>query len=248
MSVTSSATASGDWEVPSTNILWDRLCLISITRRDGTPMDASSISEEDIIEICMKQGHTHPLGVLHYSAMESIVLFSTMEDLKCASCGLVDVMELQNDAIMVMTLAPMEAHMATFTTVWHLKPTTGDGELHTPPQQSPPSRGTLHCLQAELGDLNDHELWQLMEDLTQEIVQCELTAAPSNPLQTNGYAHWVVKSLRRMTRRSPFQEGEGGVHWGNPLQLQSNQLEEGFPLDHPCDHHVLHQQDQTWGN
>ena len=57
-------------------------------------MNASSISEEDIVEICMKKGHTHPLGVLCYLAMESIILFSTTEDLNCASCGLVDMMEL----------------------------------------------------------------------------------------------------------------------------------------------------------
>ena len=113
---------------------------------------------------------------------------------------------------MVMTLAPMEAHMATFTMVWHSKPTTGDGELHTPPKQSPPSGGSLHHVQVELGHLNDHELQQLVEDLTQEIVQCKLTVPPSNPLQMNGYAHWAVRSLRRMNRRSPFQEGEGGVH------------------------------------
>ena len=155
---------------------------------------------------------------------------------------------MQNDAIMVMTLAPLETHIASLTTVWHSKPTIGDGELHTPPQQTPPSGGTPHHLQVELGYLDDHKLWQLIEDLTQEIAQCELTVPPSNPLQMNGYAHQAVESPRRMTRRSPFQEGEGGVHWGNPLLFQSNQLEEGFPLDHPSDHHVLHQQDQTWGN
>ena len=121
-------------------------------------MEASSILEEDIIEICKKKGHTCPLGVLRYLGMESIVLSSTTEDLKRASCSLVDVMELQNDAITVVTLAPMEAHMATFTMVWCSKCSMGDGELHTPPQQSPPSGGTLHCIQAELGDLNDHEL------------------------------------------------------------------------------------------
>ena len=65
---------------------------------------------------------------------------------------------MQNDAIMVMTLAPLEAHIASFTMVWHLKPTLGDGELHTPPQQTPPSGGTPCHLQAELGDLDDHEL------------------------------------------------------------------------------------------
>ena len=48
-------------------------------------MDASSISEEDIMEICVKKGHIHPLGVLHYLAMESAVLFGTVEDLKWAS-------------------------------------------------------------------------------------------------------------------------------------------------------------------
>ena len=94
MSVTSSTTASGDWEVSSANIFRGRLCLISITRREGTPVDASSISEEDIVKICVKKGHTHPLGVVHYLATESIVLFSTMEDLNHASHGLVEVMEL----------------------------------------------------------------------------------------------------------------------------------------------------------
>ena len=53
MSVTSSATASRDQEVPPTNSFRNRLCLLSITRGDGTPMDASSILEEDIIEICV---------------------------------------------------------------------------------------------------------------------------------------------------------------------------------------------------
>ena len=92
--MTSSATTSGDWEVPSTDSFHDRLCLISIIRGDGTPMDASSISEEDIIELYMMKGHTHPLGVLHYWTMESVIVFGTTEDLKQVSCSLVDVTEL----------------------------------------------------------------------------------------------------------------------------------------------------------
>ena len=59
----------------------DRLCLLSITRGDGTPMDASSILEEDIVGIFVQKSHTHPLGVLWYSAAESVILFGTMEDL-----------------------------------------------------------------------------------------------------------------------------------------------------------------------
>ena len=158
MSITSSATTSRDWEVPPTNSFCNRLCLLSITRGDGTPMDASSISEEDIIEICIQKGHIHPLGVLHYLASESVILFGSMDDLDRASQGLADMTELHDEAVTVKTMALLEAHIAAFTLVWHLKPTLGDGELHTPPQQSPPNEGTLHCLYAELGDLNDNEL------------------------------------------------------------------------------------------
>ena len=158
MSVTSSATASRDWEVPSPDSVCNRLCLLTITWGDGTPMDASSISEEDIVEICVTRGHTCPLGVLHYSAVESIVLFGTMEDSSCASHALADMMELHDEAITVWTMAPLEAHVAAFTLMWCSKPTTRDGEPCTPPQQAPPSEETLHRLHAELGDLNDNEL------------------------------------------------------------------------------------------
>ena len=165
MSVTSSATASRDQKVPPTDSFHDRLCLLSIPRGDGTPMDASSISEENIVEICIWKGHTHPLGMLCYLAMESVILFGTADNLNCASHGLVDLSELRDEAIMVQTMAPLEAHVAAFTSVWHSKPTTRDGELHSPPQQTPPSEGTPHHLYTKLGDLNDHELWQLIKGL-----------------------------------------------------------------------------------
>ena len=44
-------------------------------------MDASSILEEDIVGIYVQKSHTHPLGVLWYSAVESVILFGTTEDL-----------------------------------------------------------------------------------------------------------------------------------------------------------------------
>ena len=169
MSVTSSATASRDQEVPYTDIVFrGRLCLVTITRRDGTLIDASSISEGDIMEICMKKGHTNLLGVLHYSAMESVILFCTSDELKHVSCSIVKVMELQDEAITVKAMAPSEAHITTYMTVWHLKASKGDGELHIPPQQTPPSGGTPCCLQVDLGDLANHELQQLVEELHQE--------------------------------------------------------------------------------
>ena len=42
----------------------------------------------------------------------------------------------------------------------------------------------MQHLQADLGDLADQELWQLMEDLHLEIALCELHAPPSNPQPT----------------------------------------------------------------
>ena len=54
----------------------DKICLVSITRRDDTLIDASSISEEDIIEICIMKGHTHPIGcapLFHYGIGSSLM-------------------------------------------------------------------------------------------------------------------------------------------------------------------------------
>ena len=158
MSVTSSATASRDWEVPSPDSFWNRLLLISVTRGDGTPMDVSSITEEAIMEICVRRAHTHPLGVLWYSMAESVILFGNLEDVNYAHHTLPDMMELHDKAVMVRTMAPTEAHVAAFTAIWCLNPTAGEGEPHTPPYQTPPSEETLCHLHAQLGDLNDSEL------------------------------------------------------------------------------------------
>ena len=80
MSITSSATASRDREVPSPKSLHDKLLAVLITKGDGTPLDASSITEEDIVEICVRRAHTHPLGVLQYSMVESVDLFGNVTD------------------------------------------------------------------------------------------------------------------------------------------------------------------------
>ena len=139
MSVTSSATALRDWEVPSPDSFRNRLLLILITRGDGTPMDASSIVEEDIMEICTRRAHICSLGVLQYSAVESVILFRSLEGVNHVHRTLPGMTELCNEANTVWTMGPTEAHVATFTTMWHSNPTTGDGEPHTPPYQTPPN-------------------------------------------------------------------------------------------------------------
>ena len=106
----------------------------------------------------VRRAHVCPLGVLQYSVAESVILFRNLEDVNRAHRTLPDVMELWDEAITAWTMAPTEAHVAAFTMMWHSNPTTGDGELHTPPQKTPPSEETPCRLHAQLGDLNDSEL------------------------------------------------------------------------------------------
>ena len=108
MSTTSSATASSrDHDVPSAKVIFqDKLCLVFVTRRDGIPMDASSVSEEDIIEICIMKGHTNPLGVLHYSTTELVVLFCSTDELQHTTHRIVKMIELWGEAITVKAMAP----------------------------------------------------------------------------------------------------------------------------------------------
>ena len=103
-------------------------------------------------------GYIHPLGVLHYSATELVVLFHLTDELQHVTHGIVKATELQGEAITVKAMAPSEAHIKAYLMTIHLNPSNGDGELHTPPEQTLPSRGTPCCLQVELGDLADHKL------------------------------------------------------------------------------------------
>ena len=238
MSITSSATALRDQEVPSPDSFRNRLLLITITKGDGTPMDASSILEEDIIEVCIQRAHTHPLGVLRYSTAESVVLFATLKDVNQAHRTLLDMMELCNEAITVQTLAPAEVHIAMFTAMWHSNPTARNGEPHTPPYQTPPSEETLHHLHAQLGDLNDSELQQLIKDLMQEIAQHELLVPHSNPPPHD----WACPSGSREPKEDDQEVTfPGGGRWGPERQTTpvphspaEGRVPSGPPQQSPC--------------
>ena len=238
MSITSSATALRDWEVPSPDSFCTRLLLITITRGDGTPMDASSITEEDIMELCVRRAHAHPMGVLQYSVVESVILFANLDDVNWAHHTLLDMTELCNEAITVWTMALAEAHIAAFTTMWHSNPTAGDGEPHTPPYQTPPSEEIPCRLHAQIGDLNDSELWQLVKDLTQEIAQCKLIVPPSNP-PPHDWAHPV--SSRESEEDDQEVTFPGGGRWGPERQATpvphspaGGRVPSGPPQQSPC--------------
>ena len=91
----SSATALGRDQVPSNDShLRTKICVFIVTRKDGTQLDVTSVTEEDIMEMCMTWGHTHSLGVLWYLAMESVALFHMTEEMQQASHSAIKVMEL----------------------------------------------------------------------------------------------------------------------------------------------------------
>ena len=57
------------------------MCVVGLTRGDGTLFDATSIQEEDIIEICIQLGQAHPKGVFQYLAVKSVILFQSTEEI-----------------------------------------------------------------------------------------------------------------------------------------------------------------------
>ena len=144
MSTTSSATFSGRYQVLYNKFnLQTWICVITLTKRDIT-----SVQEEDIMEICVWLGYTLSLGVLHFTALESIILFCSANEMR----------------------------------------------LHSACWMHPPEA------------LHPH----------------------------HGETQQGVEILMRMTGRSPFLEGEGGIPQDNQSHLlpPHDQMEDGFLRDH----------------
>ena len=133
------------------------------------------------MEFCVRKVHARPLGVLRFSAADSVVFFTSIADVNCTQQALLDVTEFRDEAIAIRTMAPTEAQVTAFQTMWHSNTATGIGESRTPPYHTPPNEETPCRIHAQLGDLNDNELQQLVRDLSQEIVQRETIAPPSYP-------------------------------------------------------------------
>ena len=104
------------------------LCLyvhFNIDQKIRTPFDVTSILEEDIIKVCVRLGHTHPMGVLHYSATESIILFQSADDMQHATCRAIKVTVLHEEAIAVRASAPPKPIWGAVWPQWvgnHLEP------------------------------------------------------------------------------------------------------------------------------
>ena len=64
-------------------------CVLVLTRGDGTLFDATSIQEEDIIELCVEMGQTHPKGVLLFLVTESVILFCSGDEMLATACRVI---------------------------------------------------------------------------------------------------------------------------------------------------------------
>ena len=135
MSTTSAMTASVARDCIPSDVadLSNHMCIFILTRGDGTLFDASSILEEDIIKICIQLGHTHPEGVLQYSAIESVMLFHTMDKLQIAVCGVVKALTCcMMKPLEFRTSPPSATHMRAYMAVVNGEPSG---------TQPPPSDG-----------------------------------------------------------------------------------------------------------
>ena len=117
LTISSTTTSVARDEVPinETN-LQTHMCILILMKGDCTLFDATSVLEEDIAEICIRLGHTHPVGVPHYSTTESIILFWSADDMQCATCRAIKATVLQEEAIVIRASAPSETHMRAYMT------------------------------------------------------------------------------------------------------------------------------------
>ena len=101
MSNTSTATIlAAHSHIPGDEVeLLNHMCVLVLTRSNGTLFDATSMWEENIIELCIQLGQTHPKGVLQYLAAELVVLFHSADEMLVAVHGVVKATALWKEPI-----------------------------------------------------------------------------------------------------------------------------------------------------
>ena len=93
------------------------------------------------------------MGVLHYSAMELVVLFWSADEMQCTTCRAIKATVLCKEAIALRASAPSQTHGMTYMTTVGGKPSRtqpppleGRGEQHSPAGKSHLGGETLHYL------------------------------------------------------------------------------------------------------
>ena len=132
-------------------------------------------------------------------------------------------MELQVKAIAIRAVAPSKAHVQIYiiavggdSSKLQSPPSEEEGEPHSPHDNPHPSGETPHHLQGELGNLTDHELCQLVEDIHQEITHHELNAPPRSPAPTPWGQPSGSGNDKEGAQEVTFLRGGGWVPPGQP--------------------------------
>ena len=113
-------------------------------------------------------------------------------------------------------------------------PLEGEWEPHSPAENPHLGVETLHHCQADLGDLADQEMYQLIEDLTWEVTLGELNAPPRSPppMPLGNPAGSGDPDMD--DQEVTFLRGKGGFPWDNHsnILLPHSQMEDGLHRDH----------------
>ena len=193
--MSTSATASGrDWTPSDESNLKNQMCLLVLTRQDGTPFNATSLSEEDIVEICIRQGHTHPMGVLCYLAMELVALFCSTQDMQHTTCRAIKAMVLQDESIAIRAMAPSETHIRAY-----MKAIEGDPSKPQPPPSEEEGNPSPTDNSHPSGETHNVSKWSLATSLTMNCISSWRISARR------------LHSMNWMHHRSPPT-----MPWGHP--------------------------------
>ena len=119
MCTTSTATALAACNhIPGNETeLLNWMCVLVLTRGDDTPFDATSIQEEDIIELCVEMGQTHLPCVLWFLATESVILFHSGNEMLAMACRVIKAMVLCEEPIRLHTSSSSAAHLRAYIAV-----------------------------------------------------------------------------------------------------------------------------------
>ena len=186
MSTTSRVTASAACNcITGDQVeLLNCMCVLVLTRNDGTPFNAASIWKEDIIELCDQLGQTYPEDVLWYLVAELVVLFHSMEKMWVTVHGVIKATALCKEHIRLRTTPHFTTHVRAYIVVRDgetsgTQPLTLEREEELQSSPSDPHLDGRTPCQFQM-DLGDTQLKQLMEDLCREVALRELNV-PQGP-------------------------------------------------------------------
>ena len=111
---TATGLAAHDHILGNDSKLLNCMCVLAIARGDGTPLDATSIQEDDIVELCVEVGQAHPEGVLQSLVTESIIVFRSSEEMLAIACMVTKATAWQEEPIDLHTSPPSTTNLRAY--------------------------------------------------------------------------------------------------------------------------------------